>query len=77
MPLVAAQRADGRGDVAGGDLAQVIVTGGPARQDRVDAAQVTADGAGLAGAGARGSVPQGVRPAAGADRDARGQHGEP
>ena len=60
MALVAAQRADGLGDVASGDLAQVLVTARPVLQDRVDAAEVDADGVRLAGPGAVGAVLQGV-----------------
>lgn len=77
VALVAAQRADGRGDIAGGDLAQTAIAGGPVQQARVDAAKVAADGAGLAGPGAWAAVPQGVHPTAGAGCDARGRPGEP
>jgi hypothetical protein len=49
VALVAAQRGDGRGDVAGADLAQVLVAAGPVLQERVDAAEVDADGVRLAG----------------------------
>ena len=76
VALVAAQRGDRRGDVAGGDLAQVIVAAGPLFQERVDAAEVDADGVGLAGQGPGGAVPQGACPAAGAGGDARRQRGE-
>ena len=48
---VAAQGVGDRGDVAGGDLAQVVVAGGPFDQHRVGAAQVAADGVRCRGGG--------------------------
>ena len=50
-PLVAAQRGDRCGGVAGGDLAQVIVAPGPLFQERVHAAEVDAGGVRGCGAG--------------------------
>ncbi len=74
--LVAAQRGDRRGGVAGRDLAQVIVAPGPLFQERVHAAEVDADGVGAAGQGPGRSMLQGACPAAGAGGDARCQRGE-
>ena len=75
-PLVAAQRGDRRGGVAGGDLAQVIVASGPLFQERVHAAEVDAGGVRAAGQGPGRAVLQGACPAAGAGGDARCQRGE-
>ncbi|MGH3755196.1 MAG: hypothetical protein ACRDRP_21385 [Pseudonocardiaceae bacterium] len=53
-----------RGDVAGGDFAQVLVAGRPFDQHRMEGAQTAAHGAGVAGVAARPAVLQDADPGA-------------
>ncbi len=59
-----------RGDVAGGDFAQVLVADRPFDQDWVDGAQVAAHGVGVAGVAARPTVLQSADPGAHLSGDA-------
>jgi hypothetical protein len=73
---VAAQGVGDRVDVAGGGLAQVVVSCGPFDQHRVGGAHVAADGVDVAGLATGPAVPQHLRPVADVGCDARGQVGE-
>jgi hypothetical protein len=59
-----------RGDVAGGDFAQVLVAGRPFDEHRMDGAQVAAHGVGVAGMAARPAVLQSADPGAHVGGDA-------